>query len=248
MDFKAGEYEGPLDLLLRLIQKNEIDIYDIPIADLTAQYLEVVEELRSNNQYNMDQMSEFVLMAATLLEIKSKMLLPKPKREEDDSEVEDPREALKQKLLAYKEAQLLADELTRITPPGLRLGGTGDLPLLDEVAANIDSQTPVMAGVALSEIWHIFSDVMSRREARRDPIRAGFGEMPRERFTVPEKVALIRKRLESESRVRLFQLFDECRSRGEMIVTFLALLEMIRRGTVKAVQKNSFEDVYCEAA
>ena len=245
MEVKLAAYEGPLDLLLRLIQRNEIDIYDIPIAELTAQYLDEIAGLRP--QYDMDQMSEFVLMAATLLEIKSRMLLPKPKLESDE-EQEDPREALVQKLLAYQEAQALAAELTRLAPPGLRLSGAGDPQLLEDISADIDNQTPVMEGVELSRLWEIFSDVMSRRAARRDPIRAGFGEMQRERFTVPEKIAYIRRRISDEGRVRLSALFEYCRTRIEMVVTFLALLEMVRQGMVKTRQSAAFDDVYCTPA
>ena len=247
MEVKLDAYEGPLDLLLRLIQRNEIDIYDIPIALLTAQYLEELAELQGDARYNMDQMSEFVLMAATLLEIKSRMLLPKPKPE-NETEPEDPREALVQKLLAYQEAQALAAELTRIAPPGLRISGSGDPVLLEHIAEDIDSQTPIIEGIELSRLWQVFSDIMSRRAARRDPIRAGFGEMQRERFTVPEKIAYIRKRISEGGSVQLSALFEYCRTRIEMVVTFLALLEMIRQGMVKARQGEAFGDVFCESA
>jgi len=246
MDVKLAAYEGPLDLLLGLIRRNEIDIYDIPISDLTADYLEAIAELRDDTAYNMDQMSEFVLMAATLLEIKSRMLLPKPKPESEAEE--DPREALVQKLLAYQEAQALAEELTRLTPPGLRISGSGDPELLETISTDIDSQTPVMEGVELSRLWSVFSEIMSRRAARRDPIRAGFGEMPRERFTVPEKISYIRRRLSEGGVVQLSVLFEYCRTRIEMVVTFLALLEMVRRGMVKTRQDAAFDDVFFESA
>ena len=244
MEIKLATYEGPSDLLLRLISRNEIDIYDIPIAQLTAEYLDEINKLQDNHHYDMDQMSEFILMAATLLEIKSRMLLPKPKTEDAEPE-EDPREALVQKLLAYQEAQALAEELTRLAPPGLRLSGPGDLELINHISAEIDSQSPVMEGVELSQIWHVFTDVMSRRAARRDPVRAGFGELPRERFTVPEKIAHIRQWIIDAGQVRLFNLFEYCRTRIEMVVTFLAILEMMRQGMIKTRQDRAFEDVYC---
>ena len=264
MDVKLAAYEGPLDLLLRLIQRNEIDIYDIPIAELTTQYMEVLAGIKENEEKrrseslekgipdifaseHMDKMSEFVLMAATLLEIKSRMLLPKPKPENEEPE-EDPREALVQKLLAYQEAQRLAEELTRLAPPGLRITGSGDPDLLETITDDIESETSIMEGVELSRLWNLFEDIMSRRAARRDPIRAGFGEMARERFTVPEKIAYIRNRITEAGYVQLFALFEYCRSRSEMIVTFLALLEMVRRGMIKTKQSAAFDDVYCESA
>ncbi|MCL2378335.1 MAG: segregation/condensation protein A [Defluviitaleaceae bacterium] len=265
MEVKLAAYEGPLDLLLSLIRRNEIDIYDIPIAELTTQYMEAIAEIKedpgllgsttlgqeANGAFaseHMDKMSEFVLMAATLLEIKSRMLLPKAKPENDAADEEDPREALVQKLLAYQEAQALAAELTRISPPGLRITGSGDPELLETISTNIDNQTPIMEGVELSRLWDIFADIMNRRAARRDLIRAGFGEMPRERFTVPEKIAYIRACISEVGHVRLFSLFEYCRSRTEIVVTFLALLEMVRRGMVKTRQSAAFDDVYCESA
>ena len=248
MEFKLEAYEGPIGLLLRLIQRNEIDIYDIPIAHLTAQYLEALDMIREDSGYDMDQMSEFVLMAATLLEIKSRMLLPRPKPLEDAEPDEDPREALVQKLVAYKQAQALAEELNRLSPPGLRLTGPGDVTLLKDMSADLQRQTDMLEGTDLSQIWNIFTDVLSRRASRRDSIRAGFGELPRERFTVPEKIAHIRRWVSEVGQVRLFGLFDNCGSRNEMVVTFLAILEMMRRGMIKTRQDNAFEDVYCECA
>jgi len=248
MEIKLPAYEGPFDLLLGLIRKNEVDIYDIPIAEVTAQYLEAVDQLRADGKYDMDQISEFVLLAATLLEIKSRMLLPKPKLETDENPVDDPRKALVEKLLAYEEAKALAAELTRITPPGLRLTGTGDPEVIEEIQSEIDENTPPMEGIDLSQIWHIFTDVMSRRAAKRDLVRAGFGKMQKERFTVPEKIAYIQHRIKTQGQVRLFVLFEYCNSRTEMVVTFLALLEMIRRGMVKAQQDKAFEEVICVSA
>ncbi|MCL2361235.1 MAG: segregation/condensation protein A [Defluviitaleaceae bacterium] len=247
MEITVADYNGPFDVLLRQIHQNKIDIYNIPMAELTAQYLEKVSAMEKSGLYDMNQMSEYVLMAATLLEIKSKMLLPKPKNDSDEVE-EDPREALVQKLLAYQQAQALAAELTRISPPGIRISGAGEPSLLAEIEKDIDAQSPIMEGVDLAQIWDIFTDVMSRRAAKRDPIRADFGEMQRERFTLPEKIAYIRLRLETEKQVLLSSLFENCRSRTEMVVTFLALLEMIRQGMIKARQNRAFDDVFCSAA
>jgi segregation and condensation protein A len=180
-------------------------------------------------------------MAATLLEIKSQMLLPRPKPI-GDVEEEDPREALVQKLLAYQMAQTLAQQLHSLTPPGVRLTGAGELELAQEADA-----PPVLDGVSVNDLWETFTEIMQRRVARTDTVRAGYGEMPRERFTVPEKIALIRHLL-TQGRVRLSMLFEHCGSRREMVVTFLALLEMMRRGILKARQDKDFADITCEAA
>jgi segregation and condensation protein A len=237
MEVKLTNYEGPLDLLLRLIARNEMDIFDIPIAALTAQYLEEIAALPPE----MDNLSEFLVMAATLLEIKSQMLLPKPKPVENVEE-EDPREALVQKLLAYQLAQTLAAKLNSLTPPGGKLTGAGETELAAEAEA-----PPVLEGVSAKDLWEMFNDIMLRRAARTDTQHANYGEMPRERFTIPEKISYI-KRLLRLGKVFLSALLEECRTRREMVVTFLALLEMMRRGMVSAHQEKDFDDITCEAA
>lgn len=238
MEVKLAVYAGPLDLLLRLIARNEMDIFDIPIAELTGQYLEELKGFPPE----MDNLSEFLVMAATLLEIKSQMLLPKPKPI-NDVEEEDPREALVQKLLAYQMAQHLAQQLHSLTPPGDKLTGTGEVWLAQEA----EDTPPVLEGVNIADLWEMFTEIIQRREARFDTVHVDYGEMPRERFTVPEKIALIQHILK-KGKVRLSVLFMNCNSRREMVVTFLALLEMVRRGLLKTHQEKDFADISCEAA
>jgi len=237
MEFILEAYQGPLDLLLKLIQRHEIDIYDIPIATLTNQYLQEIANLPPD----MGQLSEFLVMAATLLEIKSRMLLPRPKTE-PDAEPEDPREALVQKLLAYKQAQTIAQELGSLTPVGERVAGIGDTPLLQQLYQDASSQLPTDMAT-LSQLMEVFADVMSRKEDRRDPVRAGYGSMPRERFSVTEKVVRIRSMIAQYGRASLRALFIDCRSKNEMVVTFLAILEMVRQGMARASQSTTFGDV-----
>jgi len=237
MDFKLDAYSGPLDLLLRLIAKNEIDIHDIPISELTAQYLEEISHLPPE----MESLSEFLVMAATLLEIKSRMLLPRPKLENEDEDG-DPREALVQQLLAYSQAQALAHELQGLTPAGAKFTGTGDRPLLAEFRKESNA-APELSTITLEHLKKIFVEVIARKEDRKDTIRAGYGEMPRDKFTITEKVAFIHDVLRENGRLNLFALFYDCRSRNEMVVTFLALLEMVRRGMIHTAQSAAFGDV-----
>ncbi len=182
---QSPAYEGPLDLLLRLIERNEIDIYNIPIAFLAEKYME--EILRSG----MERMSEFLVMAATLLEIKSRMLLPKPPAD-DSAPEEDPRDELVQRLLEYQRAQTLAAKLAGVIPGG-RLMREGEAELL----SLLNEQRPedILKSVSLDTLFKIFADVLLRQESRVDRVRAGYGEMPRERFTVAEKAADILHRL-----------------------------------------------------
>ena len=237
MEVKLEKFEGPLDLLLRLIQRREIDIHDIPIAPITQEYLAVVATLPPD----MEQMSEFLVMAATLLEIKSKMLLPRKKTDDDEPE-EDPREALARQLLAYQQAQELAARLDELTPTGIRITGAGDKDALARLSDKQSGQ-PVMDLISIPQLEEIFLDIMRRCAGKIDTVRAGYGEMQKERFTVPEKVAAIKKSLRENGRLSLSALFLRCNSRREMVVTFLALLEMIRRGMILARQARAFEDV-----
>jgi len=240
MDVKLEAYEGPLDLLLKLIQQHKIDIYDIPISTLTDSYLQEI----ANITPDMGQLSEFLVMAATLLEIKSRMLLPRPKMEAE-GEAEDPREALVQKLLAYKQAQAIAQELKAIFPEGERVAGMGDLDILNKLRLDAKSTLPDLdiSLVSASYLLDVFVDIMSRKEERRDTVRAGYGRMPRDRFTVTEKVLHIREILDKLGRISLRFLFSGCHSKSERVVTFLALLEMVRQGEIRATQPESFGDI-----
>ncbi|MCL2225624.1 MAG: segregation/condensation protein A [Defluviitaleaceae bacterium] len=237
MDVRLEKYEGPLDLLLRLIQRAEINIYDIPISQITAEYMAVIATLPPD----MEQMSEFLVMAATLLEIKSKMLLPRPKPENDEPE-EDPREALTRQLVAYQHAQELAEQLSVLTPVGERLTSEGDKEAL-QILTGSRHANPLDELIPATQLAEIFADIMRRAAEKIDTVRAGYGEMQKEKFTITEKVSFMRKMLHQQGRLRLSALFTNCVSRHEMIVTFLALLEMVRRGMVCATQQTNFGDV-----
>lgn len=236
MDVKLEAYEGPLDLLLRLIQRSEIDIYNIPLTQITAEYIEVVSTLPPE----MEQLSEFLVMAATLLEIKSNMLLPRLKIEGETEE--DPCESLARQLAAYQQAQALAAKLGVLTPSGERFAGAGDKDAIIQLSDKMHSQ-PLMDLISISQLAEIFTDVMRRCAEKIDTVRADYGKMTKERFTVPEKVGFLRKALQKKGRLSLSSLFLRCNSRREMIVTFLALLEMMRIGMIFANQTKSFGDV-----
>jgi segregation and condensation protein A len=232
-DVKLPAYEGPLDLLLRLIEKNEIDIYNIPIALLAAQY---IDEIKGRD---MEQMSEFLVMAATLLEIKSRMLLPKPPAPVGEQE-EDPRDALVRKLIEYQHCQTLASKLQGIAP-GERLIRDGEAALLQSFSKHHPED--ILNGVPLDALFAVFTDVMLRRESRRDEVRGGYGDVPREKYTIAEKAAYILNALRNRAGLGLRELFEECETRGEMVVTFLALLELIRQGRAAISQEHAFEDI-----
>lgn len=229
-------FKGPFDLLVRLIEKNEIDIYDIPIAKLTYQYLEAIRQIPPD----MDEMSEFLVMAATLLEIKSRMLLPRPSKINEEEE-EDPRESLVRQLIAYKHCQELAEALKGIESSGKRLFKKAEYPLM----ANKVSLSPEerLTGVTIDRMWEIFTDVVQRQSLKVDTVRHNFGTVARDRYTITDKVKQIKSYLRTNKKLLLSELFEDCSTRSECVVIFLALLEMIKLKQVTVCQENLFDEI-----
>ena len=234
LSFKLEVFEGPLDLLLHLIEKNKVDIYDIPIAMITDQYMEYVSRMESED---MDLISDFLVMAATLLDIKSRMLLPVEKNEE--GEEEDPREELVQRLLEYKMCKYLSKELkTREEEAGQSFYRAPSVP--KEVASYVPpvNTEELLKGLTLSRLNEIFQSVISRQSERIDPIRAQFGTIRKEPFRVSEKIRYVLNFTGQHKRFSFRNLLEKQASRTELIVTFLAVLEMIRMGLLECVQEE----------
>ena len=234
----TAAFEGPLDLLLYLIQRDEIDIFDIPIEQITSQYLEYLATLEF---LNIEVAGEFLVMAAQLLEIKSRMLLPQPERPQDDEEeVGDPRAALVARLIEYRRYKAVADELRAraeiqryiFSRRGV-VNGNGN--------GNGHHEHPylMLNDVSTFDLWAAFQTVLSRAaEAPTD------GEVVRPRFTVGQKVAAIVSRLRwAKEGMRFVDLFDEGATRLELIVTFLALLELIRLRRIRVAQPQLFGEI-----
>lgn len=225
-------FEGPLDLLLYLIKKDEIDIYDIPIEQITRKYLEYIELMR---MLDINIAGEFLVMAATLVYIKSKMLLPPEERPEEEEEEEiDPRLDLVKQLLEYKrfksaagylhEKEKLQEKIfTRHTP------------------ANI-VKTPEMF---LSDI-SIFDLIGAFKQALVKVESVAWPEIAEDKFTVSDKIDEVKERLKKENTFSLTKLFDAMKTRTEVVVTFLALLELIRLKIVRVTQKELFGEIVVE--
>jgi segregation and condensation protein A len=233
MYIRLEAFEGPFELLFHLIEKNEIDIYDIPMTVLTQQYLDAIRGLPPD----MEGMSEFLVMAATLLEIKSRMLLPRP--QQPDEEGEDPRDALVRRLVAYRQAQGLAETLKSYEDAGKRLFRQPEA----SFAPPARRPREWLLSVSLDSIMEAFDEAMRRQELRVDRVHHRFGEVPRDRFTVEQKIASLSIRLRNRETLRLSLLFDECETRSECVVVFLALLEMMWLGLCRARQSASFAEV-----
>ena len=181
---KLQVFEGPLDLLLHLIEKNKIDIYDIPIVEITNQYMEYIKAMQKED---LNIMSEFLVMAATLLDIKCRMLLPKEVNEE--GEEEDPRQELVEQLLEYKMYKFMSYELKDRELDGDRvMYKSATIP--DEVKGyvppvNLDE---LLGDLTLVQLNRIFKEVMKRQESKVDPVRSKFGKIEKEEVTLPNKL------------------------------------------------------------
>ena len=236
MEVHLEAFDGPMDLLLHLVRRSEIDIFDIPIAKVAAEYMAII----SNTPPDMGEMSDFLVMAATLLEIKSKMLLPSPKKENEPDV--DPRHALAEQLIAYEEAKEAAAFLQTKTEYTV-LFGKGDSNALDLIAQTNKPADPLMDLISLNSLLDIFHFVISKQNDRIDSVRSGYSGVKREKFSITAKILYMQEVLQKKGSLNLLEFFTECNSKREIIVTFLAFLEMIRRGFILATQNNPFSDI-----
>ncbi|MEG1847245.1 MAG: segregation/condensation protein A [Lachnospiraceae bacterium] len=236
---KLQAFEGPLDLLLHLIDKNKIDIYDIPIVDITEQYLAYIKQMPTED---MDMMSEFLVMAATLLDIKCRMLLPKEKNEE--GEEEDPRAELVQKLLEYKVYKYMSYELKdRQMDADRTLYKPPTLP--KEIA---DYRPPVdyeelLGELTLNKLNLIFKSVVKKQIDKIDPIRSKFGQLEKDVVNIDDKMLYVTNYAEKHKQFSFRTLLEEQADKMEVIVTFLVILELMKLGKIVIAQEALFDDI-----
>ncbi|MBO4899525.1 MAG: segregation/condensation protein A [Lachnospiraceae bacterium] len=232
-------FEGPLDLLLYLIEKNKVDIYDIPIVTITDQYMAYIKAMEDRD---MNIMSEFLVMAATLIDIKCRMLLPKEVNEE--GEEEDPRDELVQKLLEYKMVRFLSVELKdRQLESGYNLYHKKNIP--PEVARHEEpiDYDALIGDLNLAALNDIFQQILKRQEDKIDPVRSSFGNIEKEEIDISLKATYIEAYTREHKRFSFRSLLEKQGSKAELIVTFLVVLEMIRIGKVTIEQKENFSDI-----
>jgi segregation and condensation protein A len=223
-------FEGPLDLLLYLIKRDEIDIYEISLERITQQYLEYLQAFK---ELNIEVAGEFVVMAANLIYLKSRSLLPVDQQPpEEDVEEEDPRWDLIRQLIEYKKFKEAAAQLqTRELEQERIFARIGD--------GVVPESAPFQLGeVGIFQLINAFQNVIKRLEARED-LREIFGE----NFTVSDKIERILQTMAEGKPVKFSQLFARMASRVEVVVTFLALLELIRLKQVRAIQPNEFDEI-----
>ena len=240
---KLEAFEGPLDLLLHLIEKNKIDIYDIPIVEITAQYLEYV---RSMETENMDIASEFMVMAATLIDIKCRMLLPKD--EPEDEEDLDPREELVRRLLEYKKYKFMSRVLKeQMEDTGNVLTRKQELPKeVVKYRPPVDTEE-LLADVTLKKLFDLYEEICSRFEEKFDKRHQNFKSIEKEKLSVSDSMMNVQKRVIKERRVSFRSLIENQKSRPAVIVTFLAILELIHFNKIEVLQSETFGDIMIES-
>lgn len=241
---KLEAFEGPLDLLLHLIDKNKIDIYDIPIVEITEQYLEYIRRMETED---MNVMSEFLVMAATLLDIKCRMLLPREVNEE--GEEEDPRAELVQKLLEYKMYKFMSFELRdRQVDAARSMYREQKLP--EEVAAYrqpVDYEE-LIGDMTLNRLHEIFRSMVRRQEDKIDPIRSRYGNIEKDEIDMDAKMLYVEAYAREHGQFSFRRLLEKQTSRMEIIVTFLIILELMKTGRISISQENLFDDIIITAS
>lgn len=239
---KLEVFEGPLDLLLHLIEKNKIDIYDIPIALITEQYMDY---LKAMEKQDLDNMSEFLVMAATLLKIKSRMLLPQEETEEEEQE--DPRQELVERLLEYKMYKYMSLELRdRHTDADKMMFKKSTLP--PEVAnfkeeINLEE---LIGDLTLSKLNNIFQSVMKKQVDKIDPVRSKFGKIEKEEVNLSKKMRYVQEYGLANKKFSFRKLLEEQNDKMDLIVTFLCVLELMKMGRVSIIQEEIFDDILIE--
>jgi len=223
-------FEGPLDLLLYLIRKQNFNILDIPLADVTRQYLEYVDQIR---RHNLELASEYLLMAAMLIEIKSRMLLP-PKKSEDGSEPEDPRADLVRRLVEYEQIKLGAARLDA-------------LPLLgrDFLRAQVyieQSLVPRLPEVHPDDLRQAWAEILQRARLNQHHT------ISREQLSVREHMSIVLRRLQGRRFLEFQDLFDTRRGVPVLVVTFVAMLELSRESLIEITQAEAFAPIYVRLA
>ena len=223
-------FEGPLDLLLYLIRKQNFNILDIPLADVTRQYLAYVEQIRT---HNLELASEYLLMAAMLIEIKSRMLLP-PRKTDDGVEGPDPRAELVRRLLEYEQMKLAAARLDQ-----LPVIGRDFLRAQVHVEQSLVTRFPDVVVADLQDAW---ADILKRARLNQHH------RISREQLSVREHMAMVLRSLRGKRFVEFHDLFDVSRGTPVLVVTFIALLELSREHLLEIIQAEAFAPIYVRLA
>ena len=226
---QLDQFEGPLDLLLYFIRRDEIDIYDIPISNITSEYLQVIEDMKS---MNLSIAGEFILMAATLMRIKSKMLLPRPIIDEDGEPI-DPRTQLVEQLLEYQQYKDLSIELSARWNEQSKRHPRG----LAQAGEDTDNIELTFKEVSLFDLAKYFKEAMDRM-----PVITSY-ELKRDSMSLDYKKEHILQSFDGDGVLSFKRLLSNCKDKIEMIISFLALLDLIRLREISVFQNQLFDSI-----
>ena len=229
-------FEGPLDLLYHLIEKEKVDIYDIPISEITDQYIEHINAMK---EFDLEVTSEFLIMASTLIEIKSKMLLPKVKKEElEDEDCLDPREELVRKLIEYKKYKEASLELKdrEDTYKKIYYKAREEIEYYEE---ELD-----LEGVDLSKLMQLYESILERGLDISQDIE--FEEIKRDELTIEESIRDILYVLKLKGEIKFEELFEVDSTKSVIVTTFLAILELIKQKSISIKQTDNFSEIFVE--
>ena len=242
MTVKLQVFEGPLDLLLHLLDKNKVNIYDIPIVEITKQYMDYIREMK---RHDLNVVSEFLVMAAPLLDIKSKMLLPAPPEEEEQ---EDPRAELVQQLLEYKMYKCISYELKDRQVDAQKV--MFKVPTVPpEVAAYEEpvDLDELVGDTTLAKLNDIFKSIMQKKQDRIDPVRSKFGRIEKEQVSLEDTMHTLEEYARTHRSFSFKNLLESKSGKMEIIVNFLAILELMKLGKISISQEHIFDDIRIES-
>lgn len=238
INIKIDAFEGPLDLLLHLIKKSEVDIYDIPIAEITDQYIEYLKEME---ELDLNIASEFLVMAATLLEIKSQMLLPRKKNIDDEEASDiDPRQELVEKLIEYKKYKEFAEQLKSID------GNNYIFFKAPEVIDDIENDEVLFKNITLENLMYSFKKIVDTYENKFNKRGAIPKDIDYDEYKIEDKMDDIQRALVKNKKLKFNQFFLYAKDKLEIIVIFLAMLELIKLKAIRVVQYDNFGDIIIE--
>ena len=229
-----GDFEGPLDLLLHLIKKSKMEIFDVEISEITKEYLNYINEM---NEMNLDIASEYLVMAAELIEIKSRKLLPNSDEEENSEEEENPEEELKRRLMEYKKYKESTEEFRHLEEKRFAYYTKAPESLQKYSKEKLEND----GSVGINDLLEAFQKLLERQEYNK-PVNT---KIARKELSVKERIVKIRDILKEKKKIEFIELFDDF-SKPYVVVTFLSVLEMAKNKEITLKQDNNFGNIYLE--
>lgn len=241
LSIKVTNFEGPFDLLLHLIKKNEMNIYDINIFEITNQYLEYLKNMK---EMDLEITSEFIVIAATLIEIKSKHLLPKNKEEQSSEDENDVEKELLNKLIEYRKFKVIAENLKmREQNAGIMFSKKPEI--IEEDTKNI-KEIDFLKNITMLELYNLYNNLMQAYINKMNTENIINKKILVDEYKIEDKMEELKEKINCLGKIHFTKLIYGYSSKIEVIVTFLALLELIKIKSVKVIQESNFKDIYLE--